>query len=51
MNLSPKADPLGLIKRDARLKLITRKPLLPSDEEISYNYRARSAKLRAAERI
>ena len=51
VNLSPKEDPLGLIKRDARLKLITRKPLLPSDEEISYNYRARSAKLRAAERI
>jgi len=51
VNLSPKQDPLGLIKRDARLKLITRKPLLPSDEEISFNYRARSAKLRAAERI
>lgn len=51
VNLSPKEDPLGLIKRDARLKLITKKPLLPTDEEISYNYRARSAKLRAAERI
>jgi 16S rRNA (cytosine1402-N4)-methyltransferase len=51
VSLSPKVDPLGLIKRDARLKLITRKPLLPSDEEISNNYRARSAKLRAAERI
>jgi len=51
VNLSPKEDPLGLIKRDVRLKLITKKPLLPSDEEISYNYRARSAKLRAAERI
>ena len=33
------------------LKLITRKPLLPSDDEIKRNVRARSAKLRVAERI
>ena len=51
VSLSPKEDPLGLIKKNARLKLITKKPLLPSDEEIKINYRARSAKLRAAERI
>ena len=51
VSLSPKEDPLGLVKKNARLKLITRKPLLPSDEEIKNNYRARSAKLRAAERI
>lgn len=51
VSLSPKEDPLGLIKKEARLKLITRKPLLPSEEEIKNNYRARSAKLRAAERI
>lgn len=51
VSLSPKEDPLGLIKKEARLKLITRKPLLPSEEEIRNNYRARSAKLRAAERI
>jgi 16S rRNA (cytosine1402-N4)-methyltransferase len=51
VNLSPKEDPLGLIKREARLKLINRKPLLPTAEEIRDNYRARSAKLRAAERI
>ena len=39
--------PQGL---DVKLKLITRKPKLPSDEEIEANKRARSAKLRIAER-
>lgn len=33
------------------LKLITKKPVTPSKEEIEANFRARSAKLRAAERI
>jgi 16S rRNA (cytosine1402-N4)-methyltransferase len=33
------------------LEPITRKPLIPSDEEISINPRARSAKMRAAEKI
>ena len=32
-------------------KKITRKPILPSDAEIKLNNRARSAKLRVAERI
>jgi len=32
------------------LKLITRKPILPSDEELEHNNRARSAKLRIAEK-
>ncbi|WJY28821.1 MULTISPECIES: 16S rRNA (cytosine(1402)-N(4))-methyltransferase RsmH [Sporosarcina] len=35
---------------DVKLKLITRKPILPSEEEIEANKRARSAKLRIAER-
>jgi 16S rRNA (cytosine1402-N4)-methyltransferase len=34
----------------AKLRLITKKPLTPSAEEIERNPRARSAKLRAAER-
>src|SRR5574338_611696 len=51
VSLSPKEDPLGLVKKDARLKLINRKPLVPTDAEIKVNYRARSAKLRAAERL
>ncbi|MFB8632886.1 16S rRNA (cytosine(1402)-N(4))-methyltransferase RsmH [Enterococcus gallinarum] len=33
------------------LKLITRKPLLPSEEEVSENNRSRSAKLRIAEKM
>ncbi|HVH95429.1 MAG TPA: 16S rRNA (cytosine(1402)-N(4))-methyltransferase RsmH, partial [Bacillus sp. (in: firmicutes)] len=32
------------------LKLITRKPILPSEEELEQNNRARSAKLRIAEK-
>jgi 16S rRNA (cytosine1402-N4)-methyltransferase len=35
----------------ALLKLLTKKPLVPSDAEISLNPRARSAKMRVAERI
>ena len=36
---------------DAALKILTKKPLVPSDSEIATNPRARSAKLRAAERL
>ncbi len=35
-------------REDARLQPLTRKPIVPSDEEISTNPRARSAKLRVA---
>jgi 16S rRNA (cytosine1402-N4)-methyltransferase len=35
----------------AALKVLTRKPVVPSDEEVQRNPRARSAKLRAAERV
>ncbi|MFD3448037.1 16S rRNA (cytosine(1402)-N(4))-methyltransferase RsmH [Microbacteriaceae bacterium 4G12] len=34
-----------------KLKLITRKPILPSEEELEENNRARSAKLRIAEKL
>ena len=38
--------------RDGRLlKVLTKKPIVPSDEEVAQNPRARSAKLRAAERL
>ncbi|HBF1532689.1 TPA: 16S rRNA (cytosine(1402)-N(4))-methyltransferase, partial [Clostridioides difficile] len=33
------------------VKIITRKPILPSEEEIEVNPRSRSAKLRVAEKI
>ena len=36
---------------EPELKLVTRKPILPSEEELEYNNRARSAKLRIAEKI
>jgi 16S rRNA (cytosine1402-N4)-methyltransferase len=45
----------GIVKRafrdDDRLRVLTKKPLRPSPEEVARNPRARSAKLRAAERI
>jgi len=38
-------------RNDPRLKVLTRKPITPSPEEVSRNPRARSAKLRIAERV
>lgn len=49
--LSPKLDPAGLMKKEAKLKILTKKPILPAENEVQNNYRARSAKLRVAERI
>jgi len=37
--------------REAMLKVLTKKPMVPGDEEIRLNPRARSAKLRAAEKL
>ncbi len=44
-------DRPDLVARPATLKLITRKPIVPGDEEVAANSRARSAKLRIAERL
>jgi len=38
-------------RTDPRLKVLTKKPVVPTSEEVARNPRARSAKLRAAERI
>jgi 16S rRNA (cytosine1402-N4)-methyltransferase len=37
-------------KGDERLSVLTKKPLVASDDEMSHNPRARSAKMRAAQR-
>jgi 16S rRNA (cytosine1402-N4)-methyltransferase len=39
------------LDREGRAKILTKKPLRPSDEEANANSRARSARLRALERI
>jgi 16S rRNA (cytosine1402-N4)-methyltransferase len=41
----------ALQQRDAIVQVLTKKPIVPGDEEVGRNPRARSAKLRAAERI
>jgi len=41
----------ALQQRDGLVQVLTKKPLAPDDEEVAANPRARSAKLRAAERI
>jgi 16S rRNA (cytosine1402-N4)-methyltransferase len=41
----------ALEQRSAQVKVLTKKPVAPSDHEVEQNPRARSAKLRAAERV
>jgi 16S rRNA (cytosine1402-N4)-methyltransferase len=48
---APEQDDIYGTKQESPLKTITRKPLLPSAEETARNPRARSAKLRVAEKI
>ncbi len=48
---APEQDDIYGTKQESPLKAITRKPLLPSAEETARNPRARSAKLRVAEKI
>ena len=47
----PPELPVCRCNAKAEARLITRKPILPSDEELNHNSRARSAKLRIAEKI
>lgn len=44
-------NPFVQEKRESELKVITKKPLLPTDEETKRNPRSRSAKLRVVEKI
>lgn len=47
----PKGLPIIPDEYKPELKLITRKPIVPSEEELEHNNRARSAKLRVAEKL
>ena len=49
--LCPPEVPQCVCGHQAQLKVLTRRPIQPVEEEISRNPRARSAKLRAAEKI
>ncbi|QRG65771.1 16S rRNA (cytosine(1402)-N(4))-methyltransferase RsmH [Brevibacillus choshinensis] len=47
----PPSFPICACGNEATVKVITRKPILPSEEELEANPRARSAKLRVAEKL
>lgn len=47
----PKDFPVCVCGKTPKIKLVARKPMLPSMEEIAQNPRARSAKLRVCEKI
>ena len=47
----PKDFPVCVCGKTPQVKIITRKPVLPSDEELERNPRARSAKLRICEKL
>ncbi len=49
--ICPPDQPVCICNHRATLREITRKPILPSSEEIETNPRARSAKLRVAEKV
>lgn len=49
--ICPSSFPVCACGRKPRLKVITRKPVIPSEEEQQENPRSRSAKLRVAERV
>lgn len=49
--ICPTDIPICVCDKEQRLKILTRKPIVPSDDELSLNPRSRSAKLRAAVRV
>ena len=48
--ICPPGMPICTCNHQAELKILTRKPVNPSEEEVNRNFRARSAKLRVAEK-
>jgi 16S rRNA (cytosine1402-N4)-methyltransferase len=49
--LCPREYPVCVCNHKRQLKLITKKPIIPSKEELDINPRARSSKLRVAEKV
>jgi len=49
--ICPPSYPTCRCQHQARLKILTKKAIVPTEEEINSNPRARSAKLRVAEKI
>lgn len=49
--ICPPGSPICTCNKVPRLKIITKKPVVPDNKEIEINFRSRSAKLRAAEKI
>jgi 16S rRNA (cytosine1402-N4)-methyltransferase len=49
--ICPPHSPICTCGKIPRLKILTKKPVVPDESEIESNFRSRSAKLRAAERI
>ncbi len=47
----PPSFPICVCGKKPSVKIVTKKPILPSDEEVERNSRAKSAKLRIAEKI
>ncbi len=48
--ICPREFPVCVCDKEEEVKIISRKPILPSKEELEYNSRSKSAKLRVAER-
>ena len=49
--LCPREFPVCICGKQSEVKILTKRPVAPSDDEIEHNPRARSAKLRAARKI
>ncbi len=47
----PRDFPVCVCGKKPKVKVITRKPIVPSDEELNANHRSRSAKLRVVEKL